>query len=208
MVDHELLIDKLSRDAQPVKRPWTGGWRVFAWTVMALPSGALATFLLPRAATDWSQSGAGWTLLQLVLTFVVGVLAMRNAFLLSIAGRSALSWKWFTPLAVLWLTGVLVNLGAGYAGAAHRDEVNCYLFMMAVSAPMMAIAIAYLRRTRALYPLRSLAAAGVGVACMALTLLLFCHPVEVHPLDFALHVAAAVSIVALTIALGRRWVAV
>ena len=43
MVDHELLIDKLSRDAQPVKRPWTGGWRVFAWTAMALPKLAICT---------------------------------------------------------------------------------------------------------------------------------------------------------------------
>jgi hypothetical protein len=38
---------------------------------------------------------------------------------------------------------------------------------------MMAIVIGYLRRTRTLFPARSLAAAGAGVACMALTLLAF-----------------------------------
>jgi hypothetical protein len=58
--------------------------------------------------------------------------------------------------------------------------------MMTVSTPMMLLVIGYLRRTRALYPLRTLAAAG-AVACMALTLLYFCHPVDIHPMDFLLH---------------------
>jgi len=50
--------------------------------------------------------------------------------------------------------------------------------------------------------LRTLAAAGAGVACMALTLLSLCHPVEVHPLDFLLHVAAGITIILGTILLG------
>lgn len=73
---------------------------------------------------------------------------------------------------------------------------------------MVAIVIAYLRRTRTLYPLRTLAIAGAGVSFMALTLLSFCHPVEVHPLDFLLHVAAGVTIVVTTMAVGWRWVRV
>jgi hypothetical protein len=39
---------------------------------------------------------------------------------------------------------------------------NCYLFMVVVSVPMMAIVIGYLRRTRTLFPARSLAAAGLA----------------------------------------------
>ena len=62
----------------------------------------------------------------------------------------------------------------------------------------MAIMIGYLRRTRLL---RTLAVSGAGIACMALTLLLFCHPVEVHPMDFLLHIAAG-----LTMAVGENWV--
>ena len=41
---------------------------------------------------------------------------------------------------------------------------------------------------------------------LALTLLSFCHPIEVHPLDFALHIAAIITIVAFTVLLGWRWV--
>ena len=102
MTDHELLIEKLSRQAQPVTRPWRDGWRVLAWTLMALPSGWLFSLLLQRVATDWSQAGALLAMLQLGLTFVMGVLAIRNAFLLSIAGRRPLSWKGFMPLLIVW----------------------------------------------------------------------------------------------------------
>lgn len=207
MTDHELLIEKLSRQAQPVKRPWPDGWRALAWTLMALPSGWLSSLLLQRVATDWSQAGAWLALLQLGLTFVMGILAIRNAFLLSIAGRRPLSWKWFMPLLTLWLGCVLASLGHSSL-LHHRDAVNCYVFMMTVSAPMVLLVIGYLRRTRSLHPLQSLATAGVGVACMALTLLSFCHPVELHPLDFALHLAATFTIVVATMGLGWKWVAI
>lgn len=207
MTNHELLIEKLSRQAQPVKRPWPDGWRALAWTLMALPSGWLSSLLLQRVATDWSQAGAWLALLQLGLTFVMGVLAIRNAFLLSIAGRRPLSWKWFIPLLTLWLGCVLASLGHSSL-VHHRDAVNCYVFMMTVSAPMVLLVIGYLRRTRSLHPLQSLATAGAGVACMALTLLSFCHPVELHPLDFALHLAATFTIVVATMGLGWKWVAI
>ena len=43
MVDHDRLIEKLSREARPVKRPWSDGWRVLAWILMALPCGVLGS---------------------------------------------------------------------------------------------------------------------------------------------------------------------
>ncbi|MFT4292130.1 DUF1109 domain-containing protein [Enterobacter sp.] len=207
MGSHEVLIEQLSRDAKPVYRPWTNSRRVIAWLLMALPCGALSSLMFQRVATDWTQPGAVLAVLQLILAFVTGTLAIRNAFLLSIAGRNPLSWRWFVPLVVLWLGSVGLSLGQTDVQAHHPDEVNCYVFMMAVSAPMVVLVIGYLRRTRALYPLRTLAVAGAGVACMALTLLSFCHPVEVHPVDFLLHVAAVVTIVLGTMGVGWKWVA-
>lgn len=207
MTNHDVLIEKLSQQAHPVTRPWPDGWRVLAWTLMALPCGWLSSLLVQRAVTDWSQAGALLASFQLLLTFVMGVLAIRNAFLISIAGRRPLSWKWFMPLLILWLGCVLASLGQTTL-ISHRDDVSCYTFMMTVSAPMMLLVIGYLRRTRSLHPLQSLVTAGAGVACMALTLLSFCHPVEVYPLDFVMHVAAFITIVAATVALGWRWVVI
>ena len=208
MADHELLIEKLSREATPVTRPKTTYLRVLSWMLLALPCGALSSLLVTRSATDWSSPGAWLALLQLSLAFAVGVLAIANAFALSIAGRRPLSWRWFAPLLLVWGGAVLFSLGETHLQAHHPDEVNCYAFMMTVSAPMILIAIGYLRRTRTLYPLRTLAMAGAGVASMALTLLTFCHPVEIHPLDFLLHIAAIITIVCATIVLGWRHVVI
>jgi hypothetical protein len=41
---------------------------------------------------------------------------------------------------------------------------------------------------------------------MAVTLLAFCHPVHLHPLDFVMHLAAIATIVAMTVLVGKRWV--
>ncbi len=72
---------------------------------------------------------------------------------------------------------------------------------------MMVLMIASLRRTRTLHPVRSLGMAGLGIASMAVSLLAFCHPVHLHAIDFVMHLAAIVTIVALTVLVGRRWVA-
>lgn len=209
MADHDLLIEKLGRSIGPVKRPWQPGWRVTAWLATALPCGIAASLLLNRTLTDWSQTGAVWVLVQLLLTFVAGTLAIRNAFLLSIAGQYPLGWKWFAPLLSVWLASTLVNLHLhrpeGITGSIEGP--NCYLFMLVVSAPMVAIVIGYLHRTRSLFPARSLAAAGAGVACMALTLLALCHPTHISAPDLLMHLAAILTIVAATIALGYRFVA-
>lgn len=208
MADHDVLIKQLSQDVRPIRRPWASHWRVVGWLLVALPCGWLSSLVFHRVATDWSQPGAPLAALQLTAAFITGTLAVRNAFLLSVAGRKPLSWKAFVPLIAVWLTGVSMSLGSARGQVHHPDEVNCYVFMMAVSAPMVVLVIACLRRTRALYPLRTLAVAGAGVACMALTLLSLCHPVEVHPLDFLLHVAAGLTIVLGTMVVGWRWVRV
>jgi hypothetical protein len=208
MADHDLFIEQLSRTIAPVKRPWQPGWRVMAWVVMALPCGALASLLVHRTFTDWTDTGATWVIFQLCLTFFTGTLAIRNAFLMSIAGQRSLSWKWFAPLVSLWLAIALGNMHLHHHLPVEGSEVgtNCYLFMVVVSVPMMAIVIGYLRRTRSLFPARSLAAAGAGVACMALTLLALCHPTHVSALDFLMHIGATATIVLSTMLLGYKWV--
>lgn len=208
MADHDLLIAQLSRCARPVKRPLPPGMRMLAWVAMALPCGAAASLLLQRSLTDWSGSSALWAVCQLLLTFIAGTLAIRNAFLLSIAGRRPLSWKWFALLASLWLAATVasLHLHSEHSGAEIQDGPNCYIFMLVVSLPMMAIMLAYLRRTRTLFPLRSLAAGGAGVACMALTLLSLCHPTHISMADLLMHGASVLTIVGAALLLGYKWV--
>ncbi|HEX4501933.1 MAG TPA: NrsF family protein [Scandinavium sp.] len=206
MDSHDALIEKLSRSAVPVKRTQPVRWRVISWVLMALPAGVLASLLLQRAATDWSQPGAEWALAQLALAFSMGLLAINAAFTSSIAGRRPLRMRWLAALAVVWLVSVLVNIGHPPLSANSLHDTRCYTFMVTVSVPMIALAIGYLRRTRTLSPLRSLTLSGVGISAMALTLLAFCHPVHLHPEDFLMHLAAIATIVGVTVTLGWRWV--
>ncbi|MEF3101654.1 uncharacterized protein DUF1109 [Raoultella ornithinolytica] len=208
MTDHNLLIEKLGREMRPVKRPWPTGWRVAGWLAVALPCACAASLLVPRGLTDWSQPGARLAVVQLVLAFLLGTLTIRRAFTMSIAGRRSISWKALLPIALMWL-GLSISSIPGDAPPLHDDDsVSCFTFLLVVSTPMMVLMIASLRRTRALYPARSLAMAGLGVASLAVSLLAFCHPVHLHLLDFALHLAAIVTIIALTVVVGRRWVSV
>ena len=208
MADHDLLIEKLSRTAKPVRRVLPVGRRVTSWMLMALPAGILASLLLERSATDWSQPGAGWAMMQLAVVFTLGVLAINSAFTGSIAGSRPLRLRWLVLLAVVWFASAGMSLGYQPLTSVNLHDTHCYTFMVTVSAPMIALVLGYLRRTRTLTPFRSLALSGTGVACMALTLLLFCHPVHLHPADFLMHIAAIVTIVAATLGLGWKWVRV
>lgn len=206
MTDHDLLIEKLSREMRPVKRLRSTGWRVLRWLAVALPCAVAASFLVQRSPTDWSQPGALMAVFQLLLAFLLGTLAIRSAFTLSIAGRRALSWKALLPIGLLWLGLSLSSIPHPSLPVADGDSVTCFTFLLVVSVPMMVLMIASLRRSRSLHPVRSLATAGLGIACMAVSLLAFCHPVHLHAMDFVMHLAAIVTIVALTVLVGKRWV--
>nr|WP_314420308.1 NrsF family protein [uncultured Erwinia sp.] len=211
MTDHNALIEKLGREIAPVRRIRPTGLRVLAWLAVALPCAVAASFLVPRGLTDWSQPGAKLAIVQVALAFLLGTLAIRSAFTLSIAGRRSVSWKALLPIALMWFGLSVINM-QGHDVPLHLsqhddDSARCFTFLMVVSTPMMLLMIASLRRSRSLHPVRSLAMAGVGIASLSASLLAFCHPVHLHVLDFVMHLAAVLAIVALTILVGKRWVA-
>jgi hypothetical protein len=203
--NHDLLIDKLSDTAKPVKRVWPTRWRVAAWVIAVLPCGTLTSWALHNRFTDWSQAGAVPALVALLLSFIIGASAMAAAFTLSIAGRQPLRLKWAALLAVLWLGVNLLNMSPS-STLKVGEGVHCYLFMLLASLPMIVISIASLHRTRSLYPGKTLALAGCGIAFMCSMLLSLCHEVHLHRFDFAMHLTAGLSIIILTVLAGRRWV--
>ncbi len=209
MKNHDQLIDQLSQSARPVKRTWPVGCRVVAWIVTVLPCGMLSSWVWHSRFTDWSRPGAGLALVTLLLAFGIGAAAMAGAFTLSIAGRKPLRLRWAALLAFIWLVINLLNTASATPpGGVGRfgEGMHCYLFMLSASLPMMAISIACLNRTRSLYPRQSLALAGAGIAFMSSMLLSLCHEVQLHRVDFIMHLAAGVTIVALTVLTGRRWI--
>jgi hypothetical protein len=209
MVDHEALVESLSRSIRPVDRPLPPVVRAVGWMVLALPAGLLATGFIQKTGFDWADAGAMWAALAIGLSFLLGMSAIVAAFAMSIAGRAVRLGIWFGIGIALWLAANI----AGIATTPHPlgrigSGSYCFKFMMLASAPMICLAIAWLRRTRAIHPDQTLTMAGLGIAFTSLTLLGFCHPASGRLLDFTGHVAAAVSVVGLTVLCGRRWVAI
>ncbi len=209
MADHDAFIDALSATARPVKPVRPSGVRVAGWMAAALPCGAIVALFLSRSVTDWSQPGWLWAALELCLSLGLGALSVFTAFDTAIAGRKSLGWPVFALVATAWLASGLMTVAHGGDPIGRLGGGTfCYGFMVLVSLPMIPLLVAGLRRTRTLYPVRSLALGGMGVACMTMTLLSLCHPVEGDLVDFVMHILAGVTIVGVTVVLGQRFVGV
>lgn len=209
MRNHDQLINQLSASAQPVQRVWPTAWRVAGWIALALPFGALTSWAFHSRFTDWSQPGAWLAFIAVLISLVIAGSTLAAAFTLSIAGRKPVSLRWPLMLAVMWLGLNLINMSSETtsAGASRFGEgIHCYLFMLSASAPMMLMSVIALKRTRSLYPARSLALSGCGSAFTSSMLLSLCHDTHLHAIDFSMHLAAGITIVALTVLAGRRWV--
>lgn len=209
MRNHDRLIDQLSNRASPVKRTWPTGWRVAAWIIAVLPCGMLSSWAFHSKYTDWSQPGALYALISLLISFIIGTSAIAGAFNLSIAGRKPLRLRWAALSAMLWLVVNLLNTTSSHDPAAagrFGEGMHCYLFMLTASLPMMVISIICLYRTRSLYPSQCLALAGCGTAFMSSVLLSLCHGIQLHLLDFMMHLAAGITITAITMLAGRKWI--
>ncbi|WP_206239223.1 NrsF family protein [Novosphingobium terrae] len=203
------LIDQLSTSLTPVRRPRPAATRALGWAALALPCGFLTTRLIPHYHPDWHAPEMGWAMIEIPLALGIGVTALMLAFQASIAGRGTRGRGWLTALVLAWLAISVANIAVSpYHPVRIGAGMYCYTFMMLASAPIMPMVIWALRRTRALRPGRVLALAGTGIAFMVAGLLGFCHPGGLHPVDFAMHLAAGLTIVGLTTLLGRRLIAV
>ena len=92
MDDHDALIDSLSREARPVKRPPAPAVRAAIWVALALPCGAAVGLWLSRRFFNWSVPEAAWAVAGLVAAFALGAIAILSAFNLTIAGRKPIGW--------------------------------------------------------------------------------------------------------------------
>ena len=213
MADHRMLIDSLSQSLAPIRRTRPPVMRALCWVALALPSGFLATKLIPTFYPDWTAPGMGWAIAQVGLALVLGMAAVMLAFDTSIPGRPLRARSgavlFVAGQALVWLTVCAGNMLASPQLDFNRlgAGVYCYTFMTLAGAPMIVMVILALRQTRALHPRRTLLVAGVGVAFAAAGLLGFCHPGTLHVADFCMHLAAGATIVGLTTLIGRRFVA-
>jgi len=208
MVDHDTLIDTLCDEAAPVRRVAPAWRRALGWTPVALGVGWLMTQLLHRASTDWTGPLAGVAAANILLSLGLGIAALTAALSVSVPGRVARASGWFVACLAMWLGLAVYSIGIARHPVGQLGHGSyCFTFVLVAGAPMIAVTVLALRRTRSLHPVRSLTFAGAGAAFLSFGLLAFCHPIAMSAMDFAGHLAAGILLGALTIAIGRKAIA-
>jgi hypothetical protein len=209
MLDHDKLIDVLSARAGPVKRVAPGWVRAAFLIPLMLVLGYVATTSLHQAAGGWSVPTNGTGIANAVLCLLLGAAGLIQAFTMSIPGGAIRGKGRMMAAVAAWLAVAATSIGASSASSVVQGERPfCFAFLLVAGLPMIAVAILALRHTRSLEPIQSLVTAGGSVAFLSFGLLAFCHPVEVSIGDFATHLMAALVLGLLTVAAGRRSVAV
>jgi hypothetical protein len=78
------------------------------------------------------------------------------------------------------------------------------IFILAVSLPIGGLLLWALAKARPLQPAATAAMGGLGAAALSAFLLQFFHPFEVTLLDFVVHLAGVILVVAICGASSRR----
>ena len=206
MTDPYALIDDLAHCAQPVSRLAPPMRRALGWIVAALVAGFAATRLMPVLVTDWRAPFAGMAMAAAMLSLLLGALLVAGAFTVSIAGRQFRLAVWLGPLLAAWvvLSGVYILSSTTTIGKLG-DGRYCFLFIVTAGLPMAGVMMLALRRSKSPWPARTGFLAGSGVAFLSLALLGLCHASRLTMVDFVMHIAGTLVVVAFTTAFSRYW---
>jgi hypothetical protein len=206
--DTEQLIGSLAHGLQPVRPMLPPAVRSLLWLAGAALAIALAVLGFANLDVFAARSADPRLALECAAILLTGVSAVMAAFHLSLPDRSEL-WRYapLPPLA-LWIgtssLGCLRNgLGLGASGDRLGESPHCFAFIIAVSVPFAALLYLALRRARPLQPLPVALYGALGVAALAAFTLQFFHPFDTTLIDFALHAAAVLVVLALGAATRR-----
>ena len=207
-METEQLIGSLAQGLAPVRPLPPPARRSLLWLGGAGLAIALAVLAFANLELFAARYADPRRALECAAILLTGATAIVAAFHLSLPDRSSL-WRYapLPPLA-LWIgtsgLGCLQNgLGLGAAGERLGESPHCFAFIVAVSLPLAALLYLALRRARPLQPLPVALSAALGVAALAAFTLQFFHPFDVTVVDFALHAAAVLVVLALAAATRR-----
>lgn len=208
--DTNTLIDRLAREAQPVK-PLAAPW-LRAGVFLAAVAGVMAIFAAFGGHVDETiahMSSMPFAT-ELAGAVLAGVGAIIAAVVLSVPGR-ARGWALLPlPGLALWLFGGGVACyrqvtELGYVPASLFASSDCFMFIATIGVPTAIASYFVLRRSLSLDVGRVAALAGLGAALLAAALLQFVHAHGTNPVDFSTHIAAVVLLTALAMTAGRAF---
>lgn len=209
MSDHDWLIEALSSDVVPVRRPAPAATRALAWSLVCLLVGWCATRLLPAV---WGGIGvSSWFGgMEFAASLAAGMALLIAALQTSIAGRRGHRWLFAAGFcAITWLVASGADLAAAGWPLGHLGEGSyCFRFVLLACLPMAIALIIAVRRTYSVCPLRTMLLGASGISFLSFALLSCCHHGRLHMVDFSMHLVAATLVVALLVVFARRAVAI
>jgi hypothetical protein len=202
------LIDRLSRDAQPV-RPLPPPLFRATLLLAALVAVMALTVAVAGKGAALSLSDDPVFLVSAASVFLTGVASVIAAITLSVPGRSD-RWAWLPlPPALVWLIASAVECYqhirlegiTDFSPFASRD---CFLFITLAGAPIAVAIYLVLRRAIATSLLPVTALSGLAAATLANALLTFFHPHGTTPIDTLTHITAISLVMVVMMTAGRR----
>ena len=197
----EALIERLAREARPVRRLPVPAFSAALYLLGAMALSVVVITFFADLPVFERRIADPKLVVEVAATLATGVFAVLAAFELSLPDRS---WRWALlplPTLVLWVASsgyscwqhLIVH---GPEGWAIGESGQCFRFILLVSVPLGAVLLLMLRRAHALAPIKVAALGALGVAALAAFLLQFFHPFDVTFMDLGIH-AISVALVVL-----------
>jgi hypothetical protein len=193
-------------ETRPAKAPLPPGVRAILWLDgVLLLAAALA---LAGMSPALGKGASAWTWIALGGSILTAGLAALSAFELSNPGASR-AWLWLpVPVLLLWLgaSGLgCLNLpqGTDVWGDKVAEAGKCLGFLLAVSAPLLALMLLMLWRSAPVVRGGALAMGALASAAAASSLLVLVHPHDTAVLDLAAHGIALAVVLAISAAAAR-----
>jgi hypothetical protein len=203
------LIAQLAASPAPVRRLAPPMRRALLWLAFVAAIGATAIVLRSNLGVFAARAAHPRMAAELFATLATGVAGVIAAFHLSIPDRSR-AWALLpAPFALLWLATTGVGCWLNWAEQTQRgwalgQSSYCFMFLLAVGAPLSGLLLFSLRRAHPLQPRLVAATGAIGVSGLAAFVLQFFHPFDVTILDLGTHLAALAILIGLLGVSGRR----
>ena len=203
------MIEQLVADAAPVRRAASPLVRAAVWLALAvLVVAGLATLHGPRGDLAARLGDAAFCV-SFAAAVLTGVLSAVAAMFVSLPDRSR--WWLLLPLpaAVAWGAGIGAGCLAHWvpfdpSGVQWAELLRCATTLLASSIPLSAAMFWLLRHTARLGALPSLLAGALAVAALTAAALSLLHEFDASLMILAWNFGAALIVLLIDAAIGRR----
>jgi hypothetical protein len=203
------LIESLVAAALPVRRARPPVWRAALWLLAAALLVA-ALLAVHGARPDLpARLGEPAFCASLAAALLTGALAAVAAMLTSLPDRSR---RWLLlplPAAAVWVAGVGWGCLAHWvafdpAGVQWAELGRCATTLLAASVPLSALMFLLLRHAKRLRPAPALLSGALAVAALTAAALSLLHEFDASLMILAWNLGAALLVIAIDGAVGRR----